>query len=62
MNGFPSHPFLNKMLIDLEEGGVSFISTGLFMLFSLYLLWAVSKGIFKFGVRIPFIFKFHPMK
>jgi hypothetical protein len=29
---------------------------------SIYLIWAVQKGNINYGVQIPFLFKFHPMK
>ena len=59
---FPSSPFLNKVLTDLEESGVNFLGTAIFAFLSLYLLWCVQKGNIKFGLRIPFIFTVHPMK
>ena len=34
----------------------------MYALFSLYLLFCVIKGNFKFGLRIPFLFAIHPMK
>jgi len=61
-NGFPSSPFLNKILTDLEESGVNFLGTAIFAFLSLYLLWCVQKGNIKFGLRIPFVFTVHPMK
>lgn len=61
-SGFPSSPFLNKVLTDLEESGVNFLGTAIFAFLSLYLLWCVQKGNIKFGLRIPFIFTIHPMK
>lgn len=62
VNGFASNSFLNRILTGLDDQGVSFLATGFFILFDLYLLWCVTKGTFKFGVRVPFFFKFHPMK
>jgi len=61
-SGFPSSPFLNKVLTDLEESGVNFLGTAIFAFLSLYLLWCVQKGNIKFGLRIPFFFTIHPMK
>jgi hypothetical protein len=49
-------------LISIEDAGVGFLSTIIFGFFSLYLLWAAMKGNFKLGMRIPFLFSFHPMK
>lgn len=57
----PITPFLNTMLIDLDEvwGLFGTVSYGIF---AFYLLWAVMKGNFKFGLQIPFIFQIHPMR
>lgn len=60
-DGFPLTTFLNKVLLFLEEWNANFIATGLMAGFSLYLLWCVTKGNFKVGVRIPFLMTIHPM-
>ena len=62
VDGFPAHPFFNNLLTGLEEGNAAFLSTAVFAFLALYLLWCSMKGAFKFGIRIPFIFRFHPMK
>jgi len=63
VNGYPLTGFLNNMLVYLQEkAGVGFISTGIFCFMSIYLIWAVTKGNVKFGLRIPFLFTLHPMK
>jgi len=62
-NGFRLTGFLNNMLVYLQEdGNVGFIATAIFMFLCLYLVWAVTKGNVKFGIRIPFLFSLHPMK
>ena len=61
-NGIPLNLFLNSFLIDLQNGNAGFIATLVFAFLSLYLLWCTTKGNFKFGVRVPFIFTIHPMK
>lgn len=61
-NGIPVHLFLNNFLLKLNEANAGFIATFVFAFLSLYLIWATTKGNFKFGVRIPFIFTIHPMK
>lgn len=47
----PVHPFLNNMLDGFVEGYVEFLSTGMFTIIALYLLWATMKGNIKFGLR-----------
>jgi LMBR1 domain-containing protein 1 len=54
--------FVNNLLVHLNEQGLNFISTGIFGVFTIYLLWCVQKGNLSFGIRIPFIMSFHPMK
>jgi LMBR1-like membrane protein len=61
-NGFPMNPFLNKMFVDLEEYNVNFIGVFFFGLFTLYLLFCVTKGNLKCGIQIPYLLKIHPMK
>ena len=61
-NGFPFNPFLNKMFIDLDEYNVNFIGVFFYGLFTLYLLWCVTKGNLKCGINIPYILTLHPMK
>lgn len=61
VNGKPVHPFLNNMLDGLVVGHVEFLSTGVFAIISLYLLWAAMKGNIKFGLRF-FCFTFYPLR
>ena len=60
--GMPIYPFLNILLLYLVEKNVSFLATGFFALFCLYLLFAAIKGNVKFGLRIMFCWPVHPMK
>ena len=60
--GRPLIPFLNELFIYMDEHNASFIATFLYAYFILYLLWACQKGNFKFGVQIPLLVRFHPMK
>lgn len=50
------------MFTSLNNQGLNFISTGIFGILTIYLLWCTQKGNIKFGLRIPFIVSFHPMK
>lgn len=61
-NDRPLIPFLNEMLVGLENVKAGFLSTFLYAYFILYLVWAVVKGNIKFGIRIPMIVRFYPMK
>lgn len=61
-NNVPLTGFLTNMLVDLQEGSAGFVATAILALLSIYLIWAVTKGNMKFGVRIPFLFTLHPMK
>jgi LMBR1 domain-containing protein 1 len=60
--GTPVWTVLNSMFSSLNSQNLNFISTGIFGLLAIYLLWSVQKGNIKFGLRIPFIVSFHPMK
>eukprot|EP00027_Filamoeba_sp_ATCC50430_P001449 CAMPEP_0168548398 /NCGR_PEP_ID=MMETSP0413-20121227/4536_1 /TAXON_ID=136452 /ORGANISM="Filamoeba nolandi, Strain NC-AS-23-1" /LENGTH=461 /DNA_ID=CAMNT_0008578691 /DNA_START=83 /DNA_END=1468 /DNA_ORIENTATION=+ len=57
----PPSQFLNKMFIDLENT-FGLFGTVAYGCFAYYLLLAVIKGNFKFGLRVPFFFTIHPMK
>jgi len=57
----PISPFLNIMFIALDQV-FGLFGTAMYGLFSMYLLFCVLKGNFKFGLRIPFIFAVHPMR
>jgi len=60
--GRPLIPFLNELLIKLDEGNAGFLATGIFTYLCLYMIWCVQKGTVKLGMRIPFCCQFHPMK
>lgn len=60
IDGIPFSPWLNKLFIQLDAYNVAFLSVFFFGLFTLYLLWCVTKGNLVFSM--PWIFKFHPMK
>lgn len=60
VDGIPFSPWLNKLFIELDLYNVGFLSVFFFGLFTLYLLWCVTKGNLVFSM--PWIFKFHPMK
>ncbi|KAM3140194.1 hypothetical protein pb186bvf_007747 [Paramecium bursaria] len=59
-NGKPANPFLNTLFIQLESHDLGFLSVFFYGLFTLYLLWCVTKGNMVF--KLPWIFSFHPMK
>jgi LMBR1 domain-containing protein 1 len=55
-------PFLNDLFYALEGGLVQFFGVVAYCIWSLWLMWAVIKGNFTFGLRIPLLFTIHPMK
>ena len=61
-NGRPGYPFLAKMYIYLNDHDCAFLSFLIFSILSLYLLFCVIKGNFKFGVRILCCWEVFPMK
>ena len=61
-DGRPGYPFLSYLLIFFQDHDVSFLSFAVFSLLTLYLLFCVIKGNFKFGVRIFCCWTVHPMK
>jgi LMBR1 domain-containing protein 1 len=61
-DGRPGYPFLSYLLIFFQDHDVSFLSFAIFSLLTLYLLFCVIKGNFKFGVRILCCWSVHPMK
>lgn len=62
VNGKPLTPCLNSVFVWLEYSIARFVSTIFFVLFSLYLMGCVIKGNIKFGLRLFFLIKIHPMK
>ncbi|CAG9321253.1 unnamed protein product [Blepharisma stoltei] len=61
-NGESTSPFLNKVLIELQSPGTSFLATTIYSALTMYLLLAVIKGCVKFGIRFLWCFRIHPMK
>lgn len=62
INGQPVSEFLNRIFIFLEFKLARFISTIVFAALCVYILLCVIKGNVKFGLRLFFIIKIHPMK
>jgi len=62
LKGKPVYPFLNIILVWFQDKGLGFLSTSIFSLFCLYLLWATIKGSLKFGMRLMMCFDIHPLK
>lgn len=60
----PPFPFLNSLFISLERGIQGFPLFGVlaFAFYALYLLWCGIKGVFRFGLRLPWIMKLYPME
>jgi LMBR1 domain-containing protein 1 len=58
---YPFHPFLNAMLIAMDQVFALF-GVIFYGLFSFYLLLCVIKGNFKFGMRVFILFPIHPMR
>ncbi len=61
-DGEPLFGFMNNLLVYLTENNATFVSIGIYSVISLYLLYAVIIGNFKFGLRVFFYFDIHPMK
>eukprot|EP01116_Phalansterium_solitarium_P006080 TRINITY_DN18393_c0_g1_i1.p1 TRINITY_DN18393_c0_g1~~TRINITY_DN18393_c0_g1_i1.p1 ORF type:complete len:486 (+),score=22.70 TRINITY_DN18393_c0_g1_i1:154-1611(+) len=57
----PIYAYLNIGFIDMDNV-FGLFGVGIYAVFAFYLLAAVIKGCFKFGMRVPFIFTIHPMK
>jgi LMBR1 domain-containing protein 1 len=61
-NGRPGVSFLARMYIFFNDHDVAFLSFLIFSILSLYLLFCVIKGNFKFGVRLLCCWQVFPMK
>lgn len=61
-DGRPGYPFLSYLLIFFQDHDVSFLSFIVFSILTLYLLFCVIKGNFKFGVRILCCWSVYPME
>lgn len=60
--GEPLFTFLDGPLVSLSEGNLNFLAVAIYSLMVLYLQGCAVKGNLVFGIRIPFILNFHPMK
>lgn len=60
--GIPIFTFIDPVLSDLAEGNFSFLTIGFYSLMVLYLQGCAVKGNLVFGLRIPYIINYHPMK
>lgn len=62
-NGQPIFLFLDPILLNLQKSsGLGFLGVGIYSILVLYLQGAAVKGNIVFGLRIPFVISFHPMK
>ena len=61
-NGRPGYPFLARMYIFFNDHDLAFLSFLIFSIMSLYLLFCVIKGNFKFGIRLLCCWQVFPMK
>ena len=61
-HGRPGVSFLARMYIFFNDHDIAFISFIIFSLLSLYLLFCVIKGNFKFGIRLLCCWQVFPMK
>lgn len=52
---------MNELLTGLEDRNAGFLSMFIFAYLFLYMIWSVQKGNIKFGIRLPFCCRFHPM-
>ena len=61
--GKPIYTFLDKPLVNLQAtAGIGFLAVAIYSILVLYLQGCAVKGNIVFGLRIPFIISFHPMK
>lgn len=61
--GKPLFTFLDPALVSLSASpGLGFLSVAIYSILVLYLQGSAVKGNIVFGLRIPFIISFHPMK
>lgn len=61
--GKPLFTFLDTPLVNLQaQPGVGFLSVAIYSVLVLYLQGCAVKGNIIFGLRIPLIISFHPMK
>lgn len=61
--GVPVFTFFDPILLNLQQdSGLGFLSVGIYAILVLYMQGSAVKGNITFGVRIPFLISFHPMK
>lgn len=60
--GVPASPFFNDILVGLQQPGSSWVCTCIYVLLTVYLLWACIKGNFKFGMRCFCCFQPYPLR
>lgn len=61
--GKPLFTFLDPALVSLtSSSGLGFLAVAIYSILVLYLQGSAVKGNIVFGLRIPFIISFHPMK
>ncbi len=60
--GKPIFSFMDSLLTSLASGSVSFLATIIYGLLVLFLQACLIQGNIVFGLRIPFLVTFHPMK
>lgn len=60
--GPQGYAFLNELLLWLNKVNLSFLATGIFAFFSVYLLLCVVKGCIKFGTRFLLCIEIHPLE
>lgn len=61
-NGKPVFSFMDSILTSLSTGSVSFLATIIYGFLVLFLQACLIQGNIVFGIRIPFLVTFHPMK
>ena len=59
--GRPLFLLIDGWLGDLSTGSASFVGTIIYAAMVMYMQVCVIKGNTTFGIRIPFLFKLHPM-
>jgi hypothetical protein len=55
-------PFINDLLIELEDNDLSLLSMLIFAYLALYLVWVLLKGTITFTTQAPFFLTLHRMK
>ena len=58
---FGATPWLNGLLTWLAKFKINLLVSMVFCFFAMYMLLCCEKGNLKFGLRVPYMFKIHPM-